>query len=133
MGEGSEPAPIYKVGEGAGRAAEKDPVLNEVGEIDGFGDKFKVSDALTKAARVLESETSYAMGLLQNIQYFDRAVQAENRITQVEKNLQENNKRLLNLEKCFKSDRRKGKRRQEDLGPPLGEEERRTGTDRRGF
>jgi hypothetical protein len=37
-------------------------------------------------ARVLESETSYAMGLLQNIQYFDHAVQAENRITQVEKN-----------------------------------------------
>ena len=38
------------------------------------------------ASRVLESETLYAIGLLQNIQYFDHAVQAENRITQVEKN-----------------------------------------------
>ncbi len=81
---------------------EQDPLFSKVGEIDGFGDKFKLFNALTMAARVLESETSYAMSLLQNIQHLDRAVQAENRIPQIEKTLQENTKRLLNLEQCCK-------------------------------
>ncbi len=111
--------------------AEQDPVFNKAVEIDGFGGEFKVSDALTMAARVLESGTSYATALLLNIQHFDRAIQAETRITQLEKNLQENNNRLLNIEKWIKSDRRKGKRRQEGPGPPPDDEERRTGTDRR--
>jgi len=35
--------------------------------------------------RVLESGTSYAIALLLNIQHFDRAIQAETRITQLEK------------------------------------------------
>ncbi len=83
------------------------------------------------AARVLESGTSYAIALQLNIQHFDRAIQAETRITQLEKNLQEYNKRVLNIEKWIKSDRRKGKRRQEDLGLPPDDDERRTGTDRR--
>ena len=77
--------------------AEQEPVFSKAGEIDGFGDKFKLSNALSMADRVLESETSYAMSLLQNIQHLDRAVQAENRITQIEKTLQKNTKRLLNL------------------------------------
>ena len=110
---------------------EQDPVFSKAGEIDGLGDKFKVSDALTMAARVLESGTSYAMALLLNIQHFDRAIQAETRITQLENNLQENNIRLLKVEKWIKSDRRRGERRQEDLGPPPGVEERRTRTDHR--
>ena len=111
--------------------AEQDSVFSRAVEIDGFGGEFKVSYALTMAARVLESGTSYAIALLLNIQHFDRAIQAETRITQLEKNYQENNKRLINLEKWIKSDRRKGKRRQGGPGPPPDDDERRTGTDRR--
>ncbi len=111
--------------------AKQDPAFNKVGQPDGLDGEFKVSDALTMTARVLESGTSYAMALLLNIQHFDRAIQAETRITQLEKDLRKNNKRLLNIDKLIKSDRRKGKRRKEDLGLPPGVGERRTGTDRR--
>lgn len=46
---------------------------------------FKVSEALTMAARVLESRTSYALALFTNIQHFDRAIQAEARISDLER------------------------------------------------
>jgi len=46
--------------------------------------RFKLSDALTMAARVLESNTTYADALYLNIQHFDRAIRAEARIFQLE-------------------------------------------------
>jgi len=48
--------------------------------------EFRVSEALTMCARVLESGTSYATALYLNIQHFDRAVSAEERMTIFEKN-----------------------------------------------
>jgi hypothetical protein len=48
------------------------------------GAQFRMTDALTMCARVLESETSYATALYLNIQHFDRAVSAEERIGQLE-------------------------------------------------
>jgi len=56
---------------------------------------FKVSGALTMAARVLESKTSYATALYLNIQHFDRAIQAELRLTSLEK---ENKQQGMELE-----------------------------------
>lgn len=49
-----------------------------------YPQEFRVSDALTMTARVLESGTSYATALYLNIQHFDRAIKAEERIAQVE-------------------------------------------------
>jgi transcriptional regulator with XRE-family HTH domain len=45
---------------------------------------FKISEALAMAARVLESRTSFAAALYLNIEHFDRAIQAESRITELE-------------------------------------------------
>lgn len=50
-----------------------------------YQSEFRVSEALTMCARVLESGTSYATALYLNIQHFDRAVSAEARIATVEK------------------------------------------------
>jgi uncharacterized coiled-coil protein SlyX len=61
-------------------------------------DGFKVSGALTMAARVLESGTSYAMALYTNIQHFDRAIQAEARITELEKKDEAQTDRINHLE-----------------------------------
>jgi len=49
--------------------------------------QIKISDALAMAARVLESQTSYATALYLNIQHFDRAIQAEQRIANLEARL----------------------------------------------
>lgn len=49
--------------------------------------RFRISDALAMAARILESGTSYAAALYLNIVQFDRAVHGEASIAQVEKNL----------------------------------------------
>jgi transcriptional regulator with XRE-family HTH domain len=46
--------------------------------------EFRVSEALTMVARVLESETSYATALYLNIQHFDRVIATEARIAQLE-------------------------------------------------
>ena len=62
-------------------------------------EQFKLSEALTAAARVLESKTSYAVILHLNIQHFDRAIQAETRIIQLEQNNERLEKRMFNLEK----------------------------------
>ncbi|OPY15641.1 MAG: Helix-turn-helix domain protein [Syntrophus sp. PtaB.Bin001] len=51
-----------------------------------YQSRFRVSDALTMCARVLESGTSYATTLYMNIHHFDRAISAEERINQVEQN-----------------------------------------------
>ncbi len=40
-----------------GQVDEQNPVKSKAVEFDAFGGKFKVSDALAMAARVLESET----------------------------------------------------------------------------
>jgi len=50
-------------------------------------EQIKISDALAMAARVLESQTSYATALYLNIQHFDRAIQAEQRIANLEARL----------------------------------------------
>jgi uncharacterized coiled-coil protein SlyX len=50
------------------------------------------------AARVLESRTSYALALFTNIQHFDRAIQAEARIAQLERKDQEQMDRINKLE-----------------------------------
>ena len=70
-----------------------DPVNGSIHE------QFKLSKALTAAARVLESKTSYAVALYVNIQHFDRAIRAETRITQLEQNNKSLEKRIFNLEK----------------------------------
>ncbi|PIP07537.1 MAG: hypothetical protein COX51_06400 [Syntrophobacteraceae bacterium CG23_combo_of_CG06-09_8_20_14_all_50_8] len=46
--------------------------------------EFRISEALTMAARVLESGTSYATSLYLNIQHFDCLIAAEARIARVE-------------------------------------------------
>jgi len=58
----------------------------------GPDEQFKLSDALTMAAYVLESKTSYSAALYINIQHFYRAIKSEMRIAQLEK-------RMFNLEK----------------------------------
>jgi chromosome segregation ATPase len=63
-----------------------------------YQSKFRVSDALTMCARVLESGTSYATALYLNIQHFDRAITAEERIGQVEQNQAEMEVRNQELE-----------------------------------
>ena len=45
---------------------------------------FRISDAMAMAARVLESGTTYAIALYLNIEHFDRAIQAETRVTALE-------------------------------------------------
>jgi hypothetical protein len=45
---------------------------------------FRISDAITMAARVLESGTTYAIALYLNIEHFDRAIQAEARVSALE-------------------------------------------------
>lgn len=47
-------------------------------------EEFKLSDALTMTARVLESGTSYAKALFLNIQHFDMALKSEARISELE-------------------------------------------------
>lgn len=46
--------------------------------------EFKISEALTMTAGVLESGTSYATALYLNIQHFHRAIQAETRLARLE-------------------------------------------------
>jgi len=60
---------------------------------------FKLSEALTMAARVLESHTSYAGALYLNIQHFDRAIAAEKRIAQLEEKDKQLEERISLLEK----------------------------------
>jgi len=52
--------------------------------IEPQGTSFRITDAMTMCARVLESGTSYATALYLNIQHFDRAVSAEERLGQLE-------------------------------------------------
>lgn len=49
-----------------------------------YQSEFRVSEALTMCAHVLESGTSYATALYLNIQHFDRAVTAESRMATLE-------------------------------------------------
>jgi len=60
--------------------------------------EFKISDALAMAARVLESGTTYATALYLNIQHFDRAVQAENRMTHLETGMEALLSKISHLE-----------------------------------
>lgn len=48
--------------------------------VDSYESEFKISESLTKAAKVLESRTSYATALHLNIVHFHRAILAESEI-----------------------------------------------------
>lgn len=61
-------------------------------------DKIKVSEALTMAARVLESNTTYATALYLNVQHFDRAIRAEGRLLHFEKVNDAQAAKILDLE-----------------------------------
>ena len=69
----------------------------------GDGMPFKVSGAMTMAARVLESGTSYATALYLNIQHFDRAIRAEERISHLEDKCDRFEKWIEELEKKLKA------------------------------
>jgi len=68
----------------------QDPIISQVQHL--YADDisqpsthhWKISDAVTMATRVLDSETSYADALYVNIVHFDRALQAEGRIVKME-------------------------------------------------
>jgi transcriptional regulator with XRE-family HTH domain len=59
---------------------------------------FKVSEALTMAVKVLESNTSYATALYLTIQHFYRAVQSEERFVNLLDDKKKQDKKLKNLE-----------------------------------
>lgn len=59
---------------------------------------YKVHEALLMATRVLESDTSYADALYLNIQHFDRAIQAEERLSIIEDENKQQLDRLVSLE-----------------------------------
>lgn len=77
--QAAEPSPYNKVEAGPPLVEEPKPHY-EAGREEGF----KVSDALTMAARVLESGTSYATALFLNIQHFDMALRSGARISALE-------------------------------------------------
>lgn len=53
---------------------------------------FRISEAITSAVKILESDTPYATALHLNIKAFERGLQAEQRIDQVDKRLTESEK-----------------------------------------
>jgi len=64
----------------------KDAPLSSTVPATPFTNEFRISEALQMTARVLESGTSYATALYLNIQHFDRAITAEERIAHLEQN-----------------------------------------------
>ena len=93
-----EPAPSYNAREREGEKRGTE-ILGARPPEGSIHEQFKLSEALTAAARVLESRTSYAVILHLNIQHFDRAIRAETRITQLEEKNERLEKRMFNLEK----------------------------------
>lgn len=85
---------------GSGESIYKDRggLAQEAPEVYNVDQGFKVSEALTMAARVLDSGTSYAFALYTNIRHFDRAIQAEARITDLEDKNKDQADRVLKLE-----------------------------------
>lgn len=67
---------------------------------------FRVSDALTMTARVLESGTSYATALYLNIVHFERAVTAESRIAHLESNMISIKKELVDMIEALQKENR---------------------------
>jgi len=67
-----------------GPSESEKPVVQVSGAENVSDENFRISDALTMCARVLDSQTSYATALYLNIQHFDRAVSAERRLAQIE-------------------------------------------------
>lgn len=76
----------------------------QVGISPEYSKDFRLSDALTMAARVLESGSSYATALYLNIQHFDRAIRAESRIAQVEKTQGEIEQRSRDFEEKMQAE-----------------------------
>lgn len=72
---------------------------------------YTVHEALLMATRVLESDTSYADALYLNIQHFDRAIQAEERLSIIE----DENKHQLDRIVSLEDECEKFKKRIEDL------------------
>lgn len=65
----------------------------------GAAAEFKISDAVTKAIRVLESGTAYATALFLNIEQFNRAVQSEQKIEELKEGQEKLEHKLSDLEK----------------------------------
>lgn len=98
-----EPVVLYNARKREGE--KKSTEISGVESLAGIQEQFKLSEALTMVARVLESGTSYATALYVNIQHFDRAIQAEKRIANLEQKNNGLEKRLNNLEVRLFSDK----------------------------
>ena len=103
-------------------------------------ESFKVSEDLTMAAAILESTTPYSTALHLNIQSFHRAIQAEDRIVQIEshqKNMDDDFSKILSELKEIKEEisvlRSENKLLKENLeklgGSPAGTSGKDTGGD----
>ena len=68
---------------------------------------FRISEAITSAVKILESDTPYATALYLNIKAFERGLQAEQRIYHVEKRLAETEKEFLDRENKLRLDFKK--------------------------
>ncbi len=108
MGEGPVPESVIndtvKVSDVfRGELRDQHERIKEEWVVDASGNErsrpFKLSDAITMAARVLDSGTSYAYALYLNVLHFDRAINAENRIANLEKENGDIKQRLADLEK----------------------------------
>ena len=75
----------------------KSPIVNESEVHYNKPAQIKISEDLTLATKVLESDTPYAVALHLNIRAFSRAVDAGERITQLESKVDILEKRLNNM------------------------------------
>ncbi|MBF0482810.1 MAG: helix-turn-helix domain-containing protein [Desulfovibrionaceae bacterium] len=80
-------------------AAHKSIVGEETREFLPADDDVKISDLLTKTAKVLESDTIYRTALTSNINAFHQAVLSEKTLAIMEKRMSDVEKRLEGLEK----------------------------------
>ena len=67
---------------------DKHSIAEQSASYETAGPAFKISEDLTLTAKILESQTPYAIALRLNIRSFARALQAESRIDQIEQKLQ---------------------------------------------
>ncbi len=79
--------------------------------------KFRISDALTMTAQVLESGTSYSTALYLNIQHFSRAIRAEQRIINIEEDMKKMKEeiRKIKIQKIQEMEAKTGGEEEEKL------------------
>lgn len=86
---------------------------------------FRISDAVAMTCRVLESGTSYATALYMNIEHFDRAVSAEQRLATLEQELESLRAELDEIKEVVKKLTRAGPgERAAEEGRPESKRER---------